>query len=309
MSIDGKGVVAVKPIVTIGVCARNSAFTISEAIESIISQDFPHELMEVIFIDDGSIDRTFSVIQEYVSRMDIHANVFHISWHGLGTARNLVVENAEGKYIVWVDGDMILPKDHVRKQVGFMEQHPKVAIAGGSFGLWPQASPVAFLDNLVYVTHRLKHGEKSSSLPGTGGAIYRVKAVKQVGGFDENIRGSCEDIDIAYRVKSVGWVVVRDKALFYGRCKETWKKLWNQYLWHGYGAHYIAHKDKGIISLPKMSPPSIFFVGIIDGVWAYKLTRRKIAFLLPFLFIFKNFAWWLGLFKGHLKGYGHKCKA
>ena len=288
---------------------RNSSSTLHEAIESIINQDFPHELTEVIFVDDGSEDNTLSIIKEYVSRMDVSAKVFHTSWQGLGAVRNLVVENAEGKYIVWVDGDMLLPKDHVRKQVEFTEHHPKVAIAGGSFGMWPQASLVAILDNLVYVAHRLRYGEKSSNLPGTGGAIYRVESIKQVGGFDENIRGSGEDIDVAYRVKSAGWLVVRDKALFYGRCKETWKELWNQYLWHGYGAHYITHKNKGIISLPKMSPPAIFFVGIMNSVRAYKLIRRKVTFLLPFHLIFKNVAWWLGFFKGHLKRYGHKYRA
>jgi len=204
---------------------------------------------------------------------------------------------------------MILPRDHVRKQVEFMERHSNVAIAGGSFGMWSQASLVAILDNLVYVAHCLKYGEKSSNLPGTGGAIYRVEAIRQIGGFDPNIRGSGEDVDVAYRVKSAGWKVVRDKALFYGRCKETWKELWSQYLWHGYGAHYINHKNKGILSLPKMSPPVTFFAGFVYSIIAYKSIRRKIVFLLPFHLIFKNVAWWLGFFKSHLEGYGHEYTA
>ena len=47
-----------KPKVTIGVCARNCETTIGEAVESIIMQDYPHELIEVIFVDDGSTDGT-----------------------------------------------------------------------------------------------------------------------------------------------------------------------------------------------------------------------------------------------------------
>jgi len=47
-----------KPIATIGVCVRNCEATIKEVINSIINQDFPHELMEVIIVDDGSEDRT-----------------------------------------------------------------------------------------------------------------------------------------------------------------------------------------------------------------------------------------------------------
>jgi glycosyltransferase involved in cell wall biosynthesis len=297
-----------KPIVTIGVCIRNSASTIREAIESIISQDFSHELMEVIFVDDGSTDRTLCLIMDYISRMDMQVKVFHQEWKGLGPARNVVVKNASGDYIIWVDGDIVLPKDHVCKQVEFMRRHPKTAIAGGSFGIRPQASLVAFLENLAYLTYRLRYGEKSSSMPGTGGAIYRVEAIRQVGGFDENIRGSGEDIDVAYRVKSAGWLVVRDKAVFYGKCKETWRELWNQYLWHGYGAHYVNHKNRGIISLPKMLPPISFFSGIIHSLMAFQLVQRKIVFLFPFHLIFKNIAWWIGFLKSHSRGYGHNME-
>jgi glycosyltransferase involved in cell wall biosynthesis len=44
--------VLVKPKVSIGVCVRNSVATLREAIESIICQDYPHEFMEVIFVDE-----------------------------------------------------------------------------------------------------------------------------------------------------------------------------------------------------------------------------------------------------------------
>jgi glycosyltransferase involved in cell wall biosynthesis len=263
--------------------------------------------MEVIFVDDGSEDETLSIIQEYISMMDIPAKIFHFSWRGLGVARNTVVENAEGKYIAWVDGDIIIPINNIKMQVEYMEKNSDVAIAGGSFGLLNQASLVAFLDNLVYVAYRFRSGEPTN-LPGTGGAIYRVEAIKKIGGFDENIKGSGEDIDVAYRVKCAGWSVVRDKAIFYGRSKETSKELWRQYFWHGYGAHYVSHKNRGIISLQKMSPPVVFIVGIFYGILAYKAVRRKVSFLLPFHFTFANIAWWVGFLKSHWKGYGHRYR-
>ena len=52
---------------------------------------------------------------------------------GLGVARQIVVDKACGKYIVWVDDDVTLPKDFVRKQVGYMEQNPHVGIAGARY--------------------------------------------------------------------------------------------------------------------------------------------------------------------------------
>ena len=121
---------------TIGVCVRNSEDHIGDAIESIVCQDFPHECIEVIFVDDGSTDGTLSVIEGYVSRMDMAVRVFHNGWRGLGVTRNVVVGNACGEYIVWVDGDMRLPRDFVRKQVEFMNQHPEVGIGKGEYGIY-----------------------------------------------------------------------------------------------------------------------------------------------------------------------------
>ena len=50
-----------KPKVTVGMCVKNCAATIKEAIESVLNQDFPHELMELIIVDGNSEDETLSI--------------------------------------------------------------------------------------------------------------------------------------------------------------------------------------------------------------------------------------------------------
>lgn len=61
--------------VTIGVVARNNAAT-WEAIESIVGQDFPHELMELIFVDGHSSDETLSIIQKSLENTVIKNRIF-----------------------------------------------------------------------------------------------------------------------------------------------------------------------------------------------------------------------------------------
>ncbi|NWF86637.1 glycosyltransferase [Candidatus Bathyarchaeota archaeon] len=294
-----------KPIVTLGVCVKNCADTIREAIESIIAQNYPHELMEVIFVDDGSEDETLSMIRTYVQKMKMPVKVFHHEWKGLGPSRNIVVKNATGDCIVWVDGDMILPKDFIRKQVEFMEQNPKVGIAGGNLTIYKGSNLVATLENIVSVAYSIRYGKKAKNLPGTGGAIYRVKAIRQVGGFDERIKGSAEDVDVAFRIKSAGWLVYRDVAFFQEGAEDTWKALWKKYFWHGYGGHYTFHKHKSVVRIYGMVPPVTFGIGLMYATVAYKLTCRKVFFLLPFHYTFKRIAWCLGFMKAHMDGYGH----
>jgi glycosyltransferase involved in cell wall biosynthesis len=292
-----------KPKATIGICVRNGASTLCEAIESIMNQDYPHDLIEVIFVDDGSIDDTLSIIYDYASKMDMTVKIFHHRWKGLGYTRNVVVNNASGDYILWVDDDIILPPNYVTKMIEFMEINCNVAIAGGSYEMLNQKNLAAFLDNVEYVAYRYKSG---TNLPGTGGAIYRVEAIRQIGGFDDNIKGSCEDIDIAYRLANVKWAIVRDLAPFYARGKKGWKEYWAHSIWHGYGAHYVRHKNKHTFSLSKMSTPIALIGGIIYSITAYKILKQKRVFLLPVYSMFKNVGWWIGFFKGHINGYGHK---
>ena len=294
---------ALRSVVTIGICVKNCEDSVKEAIDSVCAQDFSHELMEVIIVDDGSEDRTLSIVLDSVSRMDIQVRVFHSEWRGLGPARNVVVENAEGDYIVWVDGDMILLKDHVRKQVEFMEQNPKVGIAKAKYGMPHGENIVAALENIPFMVYDSKDGPVNSKLPGTGGSIYRVEVVRQVGGFDSRMKGVGEDQDVAYRVKAAGWFLERSPAVFYERQVQAWKDLWDKYFWYGYGGYHLYRKNRNIFSLYKMVPIAGFVAGALYTVDAYGLTRRKSVFLLPFHFAFKMTAWFFGFTKSHLNSY------
>ena len=293
------------PLVTIGVCVRNAAFTIREAVESIIAQDYPHELIEVLVIDGCSSDKTVQIVKNVLSNSDIKSQIFFES-KGLGFARQMVVDNAKGKYVVWVDCDMILPKDFVRKQVEFMEKNPGVAIGRAMYGIWSELGPVAYLENIPFVVESFRSKEVVPlGICGTEGAIYRLDAIRQVGGFDINIKGAGEDIELAQRILANGWIAKVTPTFFCELCKESWKGLWNQYVWWGRGGHYLFHKKRDKTMLLKMSPLGGFIAGILRFPFAYKLTRRKLLFLLPFHYAFKRLAFCYGFTKAHLEGYGH----
>jgi len=293
------------PLVTIGVCVRNCAATIGMAIKSIIAQDYPHESIEVLIVDGYSTDGTLAIIKKCIRESNVRAKIFNEN-KGLGYARQIVVDNAHGKYIVWVDGDVIIPKDFVRKQVEFMEKNPEVAIGRATYGIWPELGPVAYLENIPFVVESFRSmNVVPLGICGTEGAIYRIDAIRQVGGFDINIKGAGEDIELAQRILANGWTAKVTPTFFYELCKESWKDLWNQYVWWGRGGHYLFHKNRDISILLKMSPLGGLIAGILRLPFAYKLTRRKLLFLLPFHYAFKRLAFCYGFIKAHAEGYGH----
>jgi len=293
-----------KPAVTIGVCVKNSARTIRDAIESIINQDFSHELMEIIFVDDDSVDNTLSIITTYINKVNIASKVFHHSWKGLGFSRNTVLDNAKGKYVVWVDGDMILPVDFVRKQFDFMENNPKVGIAKAKYGFLKNEGILAFLDNAGYVAVDTIYGGCSTQRPlGTGGSIYRLDAVREVGGFNARITGVGEDMDVENKVRKAGWLLfLGSPAVFYEQRRTSPVHIWQENSWHGKGGWDILLKDSKILAIYKMSPIAGFLIGVRYAVTAYKITRRKMVFLLPLQYAFKRTAWCFGFLKAQFFG-------
>ena len=282
--------------VTVGMCVRNSEATIKEAIGSVLNQSYPHQFMELVIVDGCSQDKTLKILTDSLKKAKIRTKIFYEN-EGLGRARQIVVDNAGGKYIVWVDGDMVLSKDFVRKSVEFMEENPKVGIAKGKYGIYAIRNPenlVAALENVEFLLSTMFEGETSSKSLGTSGCIYRVEAIKQVGGFDPLIKGVGEDMDAENKVRKAGWLLCVTSALFYETRRQTWSSLWNEYFWHGKGGYHLFRKDRRMINIHKMMPPVALVTEFSRVIAAYKLTRRKIVLFLPLHYLFKRMAWFFG---------------
>ena len=297
-----------KPLVTIGMCLHNCESTLSKAIKSISDQDFPHEKMQLIFVDDGSKDHTLKIVEAYISKMDIQTKVFKTEWRGLGIARNLILDNADGEYITWVDADEILTPSYIRKQVEFMEKNPDVGITAGVFGLVPRNLVL----NLELLPHIVIHGMfdrppsflwKTKKVPGTGGTTFRTKALRQVNGFDKRFKGAGEDVNVAIRIRNSGWLIQLNDAVLYElhNGMSTFKDLWKKYYWYGYGGQQLHVENRDAFSLPRMSPPAGFITGFVFSIDAYKLKRQKSVFLLPLHYCFKTTAWMLGFIDSQIR--------
>lgn len=295
-------------LVTFGLVVKNCEATIRGTVESIASQDYSSEQIEVIVVDDGCRDATIPITVDRLSKTKMKVKVFRTGGTGLGKARQVVVDNAQGKYIIWVDGDLTLSRDYTRKQVEFMEKHTDVGKARGRWNSSSENSLVAWLESLRLIDYESKHHSTrfvGSMLVGVGGSACRLQALRQVGGFDPQIKGAGEDVDIAAKMLKAGWSLWFNDAEFHHKFKETWKALWNQYLWYGYGAHYVSQKHKGLVLVWTRIPAVALFSGLLLSFVAYKATGRKISFLLPIQYLFKQTAWCYGFVKGHFEKYGH----
>jgi glycosyltransferase involved in cell wall biosynthesis len=298
-------------VVTVGLCVKNGAVIIKNAVDSLCRQTFPAQNTEIIVVDGESRDGTLQIIKTNLKACFGKVQIFQEN-DGLGVARQMVIKKASGKYIVWLDADMMLAANYLENQVSFMEHNPEVGIAGGTYNLHIGHGLAADLENVAYAVDsifgRPGRASKFGFLPGAEGAIYRVEAVRQVGGFDTRINGAAEDTDLAYRVRAKGWQLAMTQERFTESTRASWQSLWNQYAWYGRGGHYIFHKDSRSVNLLQMSPMAGFVAGILRSPGAYLLTHNTTFFLLPVHYTYKRIAWFCGFCNAHLNGYGHKIK-
>jgi glycosyltransferase involved in cell wall biosynthesis len=293
--IDGKKELAME--ITIGVCVKNSEKTIKRAIESILKQKYPIELMRIIIVDGCSTDRTLSIVRSMISEINMSVEVLSDKGKGLGAARQIIVDKAKGDYLIFVDSDVELQADLVQKQVDYMEKNPKAAIAIARY-LFKEGNLISTVWNLK--KHLATH-------LGNDATICRLEALRQVGGFDGNMRGASEDKDLIFRAQKKGWTFsVNEEVGFYHDCRHTLKEFWIEQTWFGFGNHFLNHKHGDSGPLWRNLPVGSFRYGLELAKKGYGLTNRKTSFLIPLLMGFGNIAWWIGFTTAHLRGYGHR---
>lgn len=106
-------------LVSVVVPVYNVENYLNRCLESIVSQTYKN--IEIIIVDDGSTDMSSSICDEWRQR-DNRIKVVHKKNAGLGEARNSGIENANGKYVCFVDSDDYIDSKTINKCVAMAEE-------------------------------------------------------------------------------------------------------------------------------------------------------------------------------------------
>jgi glycosyltransferase involved in cell wall biosynthesis len=113
------------PTVSVIMPVYNGEGYLRAAIESILTQTFSD--FEFLILDDGSTDRSSSIISGYD---DPRISILRHSNRGLAGTLNRGISLARGKYVARQDQDDISLPERFEKQVEFLERHPTVGLVG-----------------------------------------------------------------------------------------------------------------------------------------------------------------------------------
>lgn len=101
-------------LISIIMPAYNAAKYIGAAIESIVAQT--HSNWELLIIDDGSVDQTAAVVEQYQQQDERVRYTYQVNARQ-GRARNNGLKQAKGQYIAFLDADDLWLPDKLQLQV------------------------------------------------------------------------------------------------------------------------------------------------------------------------------------------------
>ena len=89
------------PLITVLITTYNYGQFVGQAIESVLSQEFPQDQVQIVVVDDGSTDDTAERVKKYGSRVEY----FYQSNGGQAAALNLGISKSRGEVLVLLDAD------------------------------------------------------------------------------------------------------------------------------------------------------------------------------------------------------------
>lgn len=114
----------------------NSEKTLGKLLNSILEQDFNN--YEIIIINDGSVDKTEDIILSYKSKFSYYKYIFKEN-SGVSSTRNIGLQNAVGKYILFADADDYLENNYFSKLYNYIENNKPELLCFNYYNVFPNS--------------------------------------------------------------------------------------------------------------------------------------------------------------------------
>jgi len=192
------------PLVSVILPTYNRAWTLKDAVDSVLLQDYPN--IEFIIIDDGSEDNTQELLGVYKNEI----TVFYQANKGVSAARNKGIKESKGDFIALLDSDDAWDKKKISCQMEFFNNHPEALIC--------QTEEI-WIRNGKKVNPKVKHKKPSGMifeqslhlcLVSPSAVMMKRQLFELKGYFNEDFT-VCEDYDLWLRVSSTLPVFLIDK--------------------------------------------------------------------------------------------------
>jgi GT2 family glycosyltransferase len=243
-----------------------------------------YENFEVLVVDNGSTDGSVKLVKSFIkqstARIKLIVNPKNL---GFAEGNNIGIGDSIGKYIAFLNNDTIVDPNWLQSMVALLEKDTQIACVqslllsknglkvdsyGGTIDIFGKAEDkVISMENLKLATN--SKIEIFSACAAS--MVVRKSVLKEVGYFDPKFFAYFEDVDLCWRMRLHGYIVVLDlNSVVYHLRSATSKKfgrrLFNFHLYKNQLAMLI--KNYELKSLVKTLPGifSLYSLRVLNGL-------------------------------------------
>lgn len=181
-----------KPFVSVVVAARNEENNIARLLTTLVNQTYPADQFQIIIANDGSTDRTISIVNQFINKWD-NIKLLNVTGRekAISAKKNALsqaIEMAEGEIILSTDADCLVGRYWIESMVAcFNDNDMVVGFSRTKLTNWKKTDFIRkfehfdFLAMLFAAAGAISLG-KYFSCSGQNIA-YKKEAFNKVGGF------------------------------------------------------------------------------------------------------------------------------
>ncbi len=235
------------PPVSIIVPAYNEEVTAIKTIQSLLLTKY--ENFEIIFIDDGSKDKTFEIVSAAYQN-NAMVKILTKPNGGKATALNFGISHASYDFVICIDADTQLKDDAVYHLMTYFTDDEIGAVAG-TVKVGNENNLITRWQSIEYITAQnmdRRAFDLINSITVVPGAIgaFRKSAIEQAGGFTYDTLA--EDCDLTMRILKRGYIVKNcAEALAYTEAPESINMLLKQRFRWSFGVMQSFWKNRNAL--------------------------------------------------------------
>jgi hypothetical protein len=253
-------------LVSFVIPVRNDAARLHRCLASIVRNEYPRALIEIVVVNNESTDGSARVAREY------GAIVIDAAGDCVAAHRNRGARAALGSIIAFADSDHEVDPLWIDTAVAVLAD-PEVAATGAPC----IAEPAANWVQLQYDGLR-NHPMTRQDVAwlGSGNLAVKRAAFENVGGFNAALT-ACEDVDLCNRIRRAGYRIVADPALrsIHFGDPRTLRALFLGELWRGRdnlrvtfsGPKTFTHLRSALIPVAQLAALAMCVVAVLVQWW------------------------------------------
>lgn len=204
-----------KPKVSVIIPTFNRLDILPETLVALERQEGPRGFFEVLLIDDGSTDATWSFLGQFASTTTLTLNLRRQTALGPAAARNWGIEQAQGELALFLDADIIAQPDVVRRHWQRYESQRQKRCGwmgrietGETIDRWQTFR----WDEFALDEEGGPDRPISWSRYRTPNSAWPLALLREMGGFDARFMVA-EDRELAYRLAETGAELFYDREI------------------------------------------------------------------------------------------------